>query len=102
MNCEYFSHEEPFPGDVFVLFLLKKNGLLVFCFFFLKKCKERFTPGSVRTNFKKCKSMNLMTYFKFECSLNDLFCVFTADVLKFIVCVNKKAILSQFQDQIYK
>ena len=41
--------------------------------------------------------MNLMTYFKNECSLNDLICVFVADVLKFIVCVNKKVILSQFQ-----
>ena len=59
-----------------------------------RECSHKFK--------KKCKSVNLMTYFKFECSLNDLFCVFTAYVLKSIVCVNKKAILSQFQDQMIR
>ena len=37
--------------------------------------------------------MHLMTVFKFERSLNDLFCDFAADILNFIVCANKKAIL---------
>ena len=44
--------------------------------------------------------MHLMTDFKFERSLNDLFCNFAADILNFIVCANKrKAILPQFQDE---
>ena len=40
--------------------------------------------------------MHLMADFKFERSLNDLFCDFAADILNFIVCANKKAILPQF------
>ena len=46
--------------------------------------------------------MHLMTYFKFERSLNDLFCDFTADILNLIVCPNKKAILPQFQDKMIR
>ena len=46
--------------------------------------------------------MHLMTDFKFERSLNDLFCDFAADihVLNFMVC--KKAILPQFQDEMIR
>ena len=40
--------------------------------------------------------MHLMTDFKFERSLNDLFCDFAADILNFIVCAYKKAILPQW------
>ena len=43
-----------------------------------------------------------MTDFKFERSLNDLFCDFAADILNFIVCANKKAILPQFQDEMIR
>ena len=43
--------------------------------------------------------MHLMTNFKSERSLNDLFCDFAADILNFMVCANKKAILPQFQDE---
>ena len=43
-----------------------------------------------------------MTYFKFERSLNDLFCDFAADILNFIVCANKKANLPQFQDEMIR
>ena len=43
--------------------------------------------------------MHLMTDFKFERSLNDLFCDFAADIQIFIVCANKKAILPQFEDK---
>ena len=43
-----------------------------------------------------------MTDFKFERSLNDLFCDFAADILNFIVCATKKAILPQFQDEIIR
>ena len=48
--------------------------------------------------------MHLMTDFKFERSLNDLFCDFAADILNFIaiVCANKKAILPQFQDEMIR
>ena len=46
--------------------------------------------------------MHLMTYFKFERSLNDLFCVFAADILNFIVSANKKAILPQFPDEMIR
>ena len=45
----------------------------------------RFTQGTVRTNFKKWEKTHLMTDFKFERSLNDLFCGFAVDVLNFIV-----------------
>ena len=48
---------------------------------------------------KRRKLMHLMTDFKFDRSLNDLFCDFAADILNFIVCANKKAILPQFQDE---
>ena len=48
-------------------------------------------------------SMHLMTDFKFERSLNDLFCDFAADILiTFIVCANKKADLPQFQDEMIR
>ena len=46
--------------------------------------------------------MHLMTDFKFDCSLNDLICDFVANVLNFIVCANKKAILPQFQDEMIR
>ena len=46
--------------------------------------------------------MHLMTDFKFERSLNDLFCDFAADILDFIVCANKKAILPQVQDEMIR
>ena len=46
--------------------------------------------------------MHLMTDFKFERSLNDLFCNFAADILNFIVCANKKAILPQSQDEMIR
>ena len=46
--------------------------------------------------------MHLMTDFKFERSLNYLFCDFAADILNFIVCANKKAILPQFQDEMIR
>ena len=46
--------------------------------------------------------MHIMTYFKFERSLNDLFCDFAADILNFMVCANKKAILPQFQDDMIR
>ena len=39
--------------------------------------------------------MHRMTDFIFERSLNDLFCDFAADILNFIVCAYKKAILPQ-------
>ena len=42
--------------------------------------------------------MHVMTDSKFERSLNDLFCDFAADILNFMVCANKKAILPQSQD----
>ena len=45
--------------------------------------------------------MHLITDFKFERSLNDLFCDFAADILNLIVCANK-AILLQFQDKIIR
>ena len=40
-----------------------------------------------------------MTGFKSGRSLNDLFCDFVADILNFILCANKKAILPQFQEE---
>ena len=43
--------------------------------------------------------MHLMTDFKFERSLNDLFYDFAADILNFNICASKKAILPQFQDE---
>ena len=46
--------------------------------------------------------MHLMTDFKFERSLNDLFCDFAAGILDFNICSNKKAILLQFQDEIIR
>ena len=46
--------------------------------------------------------MQLMTDFKFERSLNDLFCNFAVDILNFIVCANKKAIIPQFQDKMIR
>ena len=46
--------------------------------------------------------MHLMTDLKFERSLNDLFCDFAAEILNFIVCATKKAILPQFQDEIIR
>ena len=46
--------------------------------------------------------MHLMTDFKFERSLNDLFCDFAADILNIIVCANKKAILPQCQDEMIR
>ena len=46
--------------------------------------------------------MHLMTDLKFERSLNDLVCDFAADILNFIVCANKKAILPQFQDEMIR
>ena len=46
--------------------------------------------------------MHLMTDFKFERSLNDLFCDFDADILNLIVCANKKAILLHFQDEMIR
>ena len=46
--------------------------------------------------------MHLMTDFKFEGSLNNLFCDLAADTLNFIVCANKKAILPQFQDEMIR
>ena len=46
--------------------------------------------------------MHLMTDFKFERSLNYLLCDFAADILNFIVCANKKAILPQFQDEMIR
>ena len=46
--------------------------------------------------------MHLMTCFKFERSLNELFCDFATDILNFIVCANKKAISPQFQDEMIR
>ena len=46
--------------------------------------------------------MHLLTDFKFERSLNYLFCEFSADILNFIVCTNKKAILPHFQDEMIR
>ena len=46
--------------------------------------------------------MHLMTDFKFECSLNDLFCDFAADILNIIVCANKKVILPQLYDEMIR
>ena len=46
--------------------------------------------------------MHRMTDFKFERSLNDLFCDLAADILNFKVCVNKNAILPQFQDEMIR
>ena len=46
--------------------------------------------------------MHLMTDFKFERFLNDSFCDFAANILNFIVCANKKAILPQFQDEMIR
>ena len=46
--------------------------------------------------------MHLMTDFEFERSLNDLFWNFAADILNFIVCANKKAILPQFQNEMIR
>ena len=46
--------------------------------------------------------MHLMTDFKFERYLNDLFCDFAAYILNFIVCANAKAILPQFQDEMIR
>ena len=43
-----------------------------------------------------------MTDFKFERSLNDLFCDFAADILNIIVCANKKVILPQFYDEMIR
>ena len=43
-----------------------------------------------------------MTDFKFGRSLNNLFCDFAADILNFIVCANKKAILPQFQGEMIR
>ena len=62
----------------------------------------RFTLGTVRTIKKNESKMHLMTDFIFERSLNDLFCDFAADILNFIVCANKKAILPQFQDEMIR
>ena len=63
----------------------------------------RFTQRTVRTDLQKNESkMHLLTDFKFERSLNDLFCDFAADILNFIVCANKKAILPQFQDEMIR
>ena len=45
MDCEHFSYEEPFPEDVSVLFLLNKNSLFVFCFFFLKNVRDDSPQG---------------------------------------------------------
>ena len=45
--------------------------------------------------------MHLMTS-KFDRSLNYLFCDFTADILNFNICANKKAILPQFQDEMIR
>ena len=42
--------------------------------------------------------MHLMT----ERSLNYLLCDFATDILNFIVCANKKAILPQFQDEMIR
>ena len=46
--------------------------------------------------------MQKMTDFKFEHSLNDLVCDFAANILNFMVCANKKAILPQFQDEMIR
>ena len=46
--------------------------------------------------------MHFMTEFKFERSLNDLFCDFAANILNFTVCANKKATLPQFQDEMIR
>ena len=46
--------------------------------------------------------MHLMADFKFERSLNDIFCDFAADILNFTVCANKKAILPLFQDEMIR
>ena len=46
--------------------------------------------------------MHRMIDFKFERSLNDLFCEFAADILNLNVCANKKAILPQFQDEMIR
>ena len=43
-----------------------------------------------------------MTDFKFERSLNDLFCDFAANILNFIICANNKAILPKFQDEMIR
>ena len=43
-----------------------------------------------------------MIDFKFELSLNDLFCDLAADILNFIICANKKAILPEFQDEMIR
>ena len=43
-----------------------------------------------------------MTDSKCEHSLNDLFCDFAADIVNFMVCANKKAILPRFQDQMIR
>ena len=40
-----------------------------------------------------------------DCShnlMNDLFCDFAADILNFIICANKKAILPQVQDEMIR
>ena len=70
--------------------------------FVFQKCLGLFTQGNVRTSLKKLKKTRLMTDFKFERSLNDLFCDYAADILNFIVCANKKAILPQFQDEMIR
>ena len=62
----------------------------------------RLNQGTVRTIKKKRKKTHLMTDFKFERSLNDLFCDFAADILNFIVCANKKAILPHFRDKMIR
>ena len=59
-------------------------------------------PRDCSHNLKKKKKTHLMTDFKFERSLNDLFCDFAADILNFIVCANKKAILPKFQDEMIR
>ena len=46
--------------------------------------------------------MHLKTDFKFERSLNDLFCDFAAEILNFNICANKKTILPQFQNEMFR
>ena len=43
-----------------------------------------------------------MTDFKLERSLNVFLCDFAADILNFMVCAYKKALLPQFQDKMIR
>ena len=98
MNCEHHSSDEPFPGIFLLKFILDKNNLFV-CF---SKMYGRIHPRDCSHKFKKMKVNTSNDSLKFERSLNDLFCVCAADILNFIVCANKKAILPQFHDEMIR